>query len=88
MSRYKKAKILIESYIKNPSLLDEMRENTKQFDKNKNGADEIADYIIKCLFEDEEKQALENKNYWFWNHGKLWYNYKKIILIFTNSPPV
>ena len=63
MSRYKKAKILIESYIKNPSLLDEMRENTKQFDKNKNGADEIADYIIKCLFEDEEKQALENKNY-------------------------
>ena len=40
-----------------------MRENTKQFDKNKNGADEIADYIIKCLFEDEEKQALENKNY-------------------------
>ena len=59
----KKAKLLIESYTKNPSLLDEMRENTKQFDKNKNGADEIADYIIKCLFEDEEKQALENKNY-------------------------
>lgn len=42
-----KAKELIESYIKNPHLLDEMRENTKQFDKNKNGADQIADYIAK-----------------------------------------
>lgn len=46
----KKAKKMIEDFIQNPDLLQEMRENTKQFDKNKNGADQIADYIIECLY--------------------------------------
>lgn len=44
-----KARELIESYIKNPKLLDEFVKNTNQIDKNKNGADEIADIIAQNL---------------------------------------
>ena len=40
---------LVEEYIKNPHLLDEFRENTKQLDKTKNGADEIADLLAEKL---------------------------------------
>ena len=44
-----KARKLVEEYIKNPHLLDEFRENTKQLDKTKNGADEIADLLAEKL---------------------------------------
>ena len=44
-----KAKKLIESYIKNPELLNKYIENTHKIDKNKNGAVEIADIIAEKL---------------------------------------
>lgn len=44
-----KARKLVEEFIKNPHLLDEYRENTKQLDKTKNGADEIADLLAQKL---------------------------------------
>lgn len=44
-----KARELIESYIKKPKLLEEYIKNTNQIDKNKNGADEIADIIAQNL---------------------------------------
>lgn len=44
-----KARKQIEEYIKNPSLLDKFRENTKQLDKTKNGADEIADILAAAV---------------------------------------
>ncbi|MBQ9792417.1 MAG: hypothetical protein IJW32_01545 [Clostridia bacterium] len=45
----KKARELVESYINNPKLLEEYVKNTYQIDKNKNGADEIADIIAENL---------------------------------------
>ena len=45
----KKAKEIIEEYIKNPSLLDEMRQNTKKLDMSKNGATECAHLIAQML---------------------------------------
>ena len=44
-----KARKKIEEYAKNPHLLDEFKQNTKKLDKNKNGADEIADIIADAL---------------------------------------
>ena len=44
-----KARKLVEEFIKNPHLLDKFRENTKQLDKTKNGADEIADLLAQKL---------------------------------------
>ena len=45
----KKAKELVEAYIDNPKLLEEFQQNTYQFDKNKNGADEIAKIVFDAL---------------------------------------
>lgn len=50
----KKARELVESFIDNPSLLDEYRQNTYQFDRTKNGADEIAKIIYESLQSPEE----------------------------------
>lgn len=44
-----KAKALIESYIQDPSLLEEYVKNTYNIDKTKNGALEIADIIAENL---------------------------------------
>ena len=49
-----KARKQIEEYIKNPSLLDEFRENTKQLDKTKNGADEIADILAAAVLNENK----------------------------------
>lgn len=50
----KKARSMIENFIENPSLLNEYRQNTYQFDKSKNGADEIAKLIYESLQNPEE----------------------------------
>lgn len=44
-----KARKLVENYIDNPKLLEEYQKNTYQFDKSKNGADEIAHIVFKAL---------------------------------------
>jgi len=44
-----KAREKVEEFIKNPTLLDEYIKNTYKIDKNKNGADEIADIIAESL---------------------------------------
>lgn len=44
-----KAKELVESYIKSPSLLNEYIKNTSNLDINKNGAEECADIIAEAL---------------------------------------
>ncbi len=43
----KKAREFVEKCIDNPDMLKEFVKNEKQFDKNKNGADEIAKFIQK-----------------------------------------
>jgi UDP-N-acetylglucosamine:LPS N-acetylglucosamine transferase len=45
----KKARLLIEEFIQNPSKLETFKENTKQFDVFKNGAKDVADLIAKRL---------------------------------------
>ncbi len=45
----KKARELVESYIQNPSLLDEYRKNTYKINKFDNGADAIADIVAHQL---------------------------------------
>ena len=57
-----KAKDLIESYIQNPSLLDEYVKNTYKIDKNKNGADEIADLIAEKLNVKKQKKEKKTNN--------------------------
>ena len=52
-----KARKRIEEYAKNPHLLDEFKQNTKKLDKNKNGADEIADIIAEALGVTKETPA-------------------------------
>ncbi len=48
---YKPKKILrqVEEFINNPSLLTPYIENCKKFDKHKNGADDVASYIIEQI---------------------------------------
>ena len=41
----KKARLFVEKCIDNPDILNKFVENEKQLDKNKNGADEIAQFI-------------------------------------------
>ncbi len=45
----KEAVKLIGKFAKEPALLNEFIENTKQFNKSKNGADEVADIVFDCL---------------------------------------
>lgn len=45
----KKIRKRVEEFIDNPSLLSEYAENTKNFNKECNGADEIADIIDNAL---------------------------------------
>ncbi|MBP3345038.1 MAG: hypothetical protein J6K97_02420 [Clostridia bacterium] len=43
----KKARMFVEECIDNPSILDKFRENERKLDKTKNGAQEVADFVLK-----------------------------------------
>ena len=51
----KKIRKKIEEFIKNPELLIPYIENCKKIDKNQNGAEDVAKYIIEEIRKSDEK---------------------------------